>query len=697
MIQCWRLDTPSQTMVLASFDRRLPAVVYWSAPLPGDEDLSALAAQTRLAPSGGMLDLVADVSVAPEQAGGFLGHPAIHSGGSAHQSIYELEAEDSAGGRLKLDYRDGPTGTLYRVVFAADAETDVIATHAELRPADERDFTIDWMAAPVLPAPQNAAEIIEFSGRWCGEFQTRRVPWSPGSRLRESWEGRTSHTDFCGILIPTHGASETGGEAFGFHLGWSGGHRMVAEELPTGQRQILFGALQDCSFTVKPDRPYTTPVLYVTRSDQGLGGVSRAYHAHLRRRILKFTDPARPRPVHYNCWEAVYFDHKPQVLMNLATRAADLGVERFVLDDGWFGERDDDTRSLGDWSVDRRKWPDGLAGLIDHVKGLGMTFGLWVEPEMVNEDSQLYRAHPDWMLGTGRYTGRNQQVLYLRKPEVSEFLFQQIDALLTEYDIDYLKWDHNRALPSIRPDQTEALYGLLARLRRAHPQVEIETCASGGGRVDFGILAHTQRFWASDSNDALERWKIQRGASYFFPPEITGAHVGPRVCHTSGRRLSMPFRAAVAGTRAMGLEMDLSELTDQEAAEAKAAIARFKARRGLLHTGHHYRLDSDDPAVIAEMHVAADGAEFALFAAQMTPSPQEMARPLRLAGLDPAARYRVSLENADQVTATVNRGPLPPLAAGAPVELSGQALMARGLQLPNAFPETMWTVNGAKL
>ena len=697
MIRTWRFDTPSQTLVLASFDDRLPAVVYWSAPLPEVEDLRALAASTRVSPTGGMLDVVADISVAPEQAGGFLGHPAIRRNGVPLQSVFTLEfAQDLPDGAVIL-YRDEPTQTQYELTIRLNGSTNVIALWATIKTLSDSICEVDWMPAPVLPAPQNATDILEFSGRWCGEFQTNRVPWSKGARLRESWEGRTSHTDFPGILIPTTGATQTQGEAFGFHLGWSGGHRMIAEELSDGRRQVQFGALQDASVPVTKDNPYSTPKLYVTRSGAGLNGVSQSFHAHVREEIVKFPDPERPRPVHYNCWEAVYFDHKPQVLKDLATRAAGLGVERFVLDDGWFGQRDDDTTSLGDWSVDPRKWPDGLGPLIDHVKSLGMTFGLWVEPEMVNEESDLFRSEPKWMLGTGRYQGRNQQVLNLSNPQVAQFLFERIDNLLNEYDIDYLKWDHNRALPSIRPAQTESLYALFSRIHEAHPNVEIETCASGGARIDFGILEHTERFWTSDSNDAYERWKIQRGASYFFPPEIAGSHIGPRVCHTSGRQFPMSFRASVAASRAMGLEMDLRELTDDEADLIKQAIARFKDWRSDMRSGLLHRLDSDDANVLAEVQVAPGQDRFMLYSGQMQPSAQQFARPLRLAGLTPDALYDIRLENADEVEEVMNRGAKSPLIAGETVRLSGAYLMHNGLQLPNAFPNTIWVLTGERI
>jgi alpha-galactosidase len=399
--------------------------------------------------------------------------------------------------------------------------------------------------------------------------------------------------------------------------------------------------------------------------------------------------------VHYNCWEAVYFDHRLDTLSDIADRAADLGAERFVLDDGWFGRRDDDTSSLGDWTVDRRKWPQGLHPFIAHVRKRGMTFGLWFEPEMVNPKSDLYRAHPDWLLGPAdQTTGRNQMVLNMGLPAVRDHLFAAISVLLTEYPIDYIKWDHNRLLPVADAPQTHGTYDLIDRLRAAHPKVEIESCASGGGRIDAGILARTHRVWLSDSNDALERLRMQHDAALFLPAAITGSHVGPRTSHTSGRILAMPFRAWVAAMRHMGFEMDLRELTDDEAATLKSVTAWWKDNRDWMLAGTIHRLDAADSAVIAEMQIAADASRFVVFAGQATASVQALPRPLRLTGLDPQARYRIALKNPEDA-AKQSRGENA-LKSG-PLTLSGQSLMAQGVVLPVAWPATMFVLEGQHL
>ena len=557
----------------------------------------------------------------------------------------------------------------------------------------DRPIRLHWLCAPAFPAPQDAAGMIDLSGRWCGEFRTNRLPWTPGAHLRENRTGRSGHEHFPALLIPGPGATNTAGEARAFHYGWAGGHRMLAEELPDGRRQVQFGHAS--GIETEPGQRFETAPLFATYSDTGLNGCAVAFQRHLRDVVLDMPDPARPRPVHYNCWEAVYFRHSLTELSEIADIAARLGAERFVLDDGWFGRRDDDTSSLGDWTVDRRKHPDGLGPLIAHVERLGMRFGLWFEPEMVNPDSDLYRAHPDWALGPAdQMTGRNQMVLDMARPEVRDYLFDAIAAILAAHPIDYVKWDHNRILPMPDAAQTWGIYALLDRLRAAFPGVEIESCASGGGRIDFGILSRTHRVWLSDSNDALERLRMQHEAALFLPALVTGSHVGPRECHTSGRILDIRFRAWIAAQRHMGFEMDPRELTEDEARVLAEVTAWWKANRHWTMAADILRLDSAEAEVTAEMQRAADGARFVAFAGRSALPPQIAPRPLRLTGLDPAARYRVDL---------VNRADLHPLSRGTPalkegpVVLSGQYLMAQGLTLPWSAPAQIWVIEGERL
>jgi alpha-galactosidase len=641
-----------------------------------------------------MLGANPDLSICPEASQSFPGQEGMvaqRRDGTPILPRFRFAGEAAAPGRLTLSYRDEGHGLTYRAEFASDPETRMLTARAGLEA--DAPIRLSWLAAPVLPGPDLADEMIDFSGRWCGEFQPVTTPWSPGIRTRESRTGRSGHEHFPGLIVPVRGATNTRGEAYAFHYGWSGGHRMIAEQLPDGRRQIQFGHASRTEHT--PATRFETATLYATYSDTGLNGCAVSFQRHLRDRIVTWPKPDTPRPVHYNCWEAVYFDHKPAVLQDIASRAAALGAERFVLDDGWFGRRDDDTTSLGDWQVDPRKYPQGLGPLIAHVHGLGMTFGLWFEPEMVNPDSDLFRAHPDWALGPDDQTpGRHQLVLNMGLPEVRDHLHDRIAAILSAHDIDYVKWDHNRVLPMPDAAQTRGTYALIDRLRDTFPKVEIESCASGGGRIDFGILKRTHRVWLSDSNDAIERLRIQHDAALFLPAAVTGSHVGPRKCHTSGRILDISLRAWVAAQRHMGFEMDPRELTEHEARVLTGVTTWWKANRGWLMCADILRLDSADPAVIAEVQLAADGARFAAFIGKTGTSAGIAPRPVRLTGLDPDAHYRVELLNRSEAT-RLSRG-TPALKSG-PVELSGRYLMTRGLTLPWSFPATIWVLEGHRL
>lgn len=693
MTRHYRLDDDRQTMVLAARNDRLPEVVYWGPALPAGEDLDTVHAAHRLDVTGGMLDENPDLSICPEATRSFPGQPGLilrdADGTPLLPKFCFEQAETDAG--LTLVYRDDVNDLRLTVTFQTDAHTKIITCQTTLDAS--RPVHLHWLAAPVLPGPQQSDDMIDFSGRWCGEFQPNRTAWSAGMRYRENRTGRTGHEHFPGLIVPCTGATNTQGEAYAFHYGWSGGHRMIAEELPDGRRQIQWG--HAARMETQAATQFKSAPLYVTYSDCGLNGCATAFQRHLRDRIVTWPKPAAPRPVHYNCWEAVYFDHKLPVLKDIAARAAALGAERFVLDDGWFGQRDDDTRSLSDWTVDPRKYPDGLGPLVAHVHGLGMTFGIWFEPEMINEDSDIHRANPHWALGSEDQTlGRQQKALNMALPEVRDFLYDRMSAILRDHDVDYIKWDHNRVLPMPDAAQTRGSYALIDRLRADFPNTEIESCASGGGRIDFGIMQRTQRVWLSDSNDALERLRIQHDAALFLPLSVTGSHVGPRSCHTSGRVLDISFRAWVAAQRHMGFEMDPRELDDHETAVLTEVTQWWKANRHWMQMADILRLDSADPAVIAEQQLAQDGHRFVVFAGKAATSTQIVPRPLRLTGLDPDGTYRIHL---------CNRASAPRLSRGHPLlktqdmTVSGRYLMHHGVTLPWSFPDRMWVLEGTRL
>ncbi|MEP2782209.1 MAG: alpha-galactosidase [Pseudoruegeria sp.] len=694
MIQCWRLDDTRQTLVLGSHAGHLAEVVYWGARLPQSEDLETLYKAYQVDVTGGMLDQNPSLSICPEAARTFPGQAGLGlraANGVPIRPKFNFQKADETGGTLVLAYTDATLALTYEARFRIDAETHVIETQAAV--TSDAPIHLNWLAAPVLPAPQLSDEMIDFSGRWCGEFMLNRIPWSPGSHQRENRTGRTGHEHFPGLIVPCRGTTNTSGQAYGFHYGWSGGHKMIAEELPDGRRQIQFGNASELE--LEPKTRFETAKLFATFSGEGLNGCAVAFQRHLRDRIVTWPDANRPRPVHYNCWEAVYFRHNLPELKDIATRAAKLGAERFVLDDGWFGTRDDDTQALADWDIDTRKYPDGLTPLIDHVHSEGMHFGIWFEPEMINPDSKTYRLHPDWVLGDADQTlGRQQMVLNMAMPEVRNFLFDKISATLRDHDIDYIKWDHNRVLPSPDAAQTRGTYALFDALRKAFPKVEIESCASGGARIDYGILSRTHRVWLSDSNDALERLKIQHNAALFLPLAVTGSHVGPRTCHTSDRVFDVRFRAWVAAQRHMGFEMDPRELTNEEAQILRDVTNWWKANRDWMSSADILRLDSADPAVIAEQQLSLEGDQFVVFAGKAATSDQISPRPLRLTRLAPNKMYRIDLVNRAD-TVDLSRGS--PLLKTDPITVSGTFLMNQGLSLPWSFPNSMWVIQGTRL
>jgi len=635
--------------VVLTLDDDVPRVVHWGPRLEGGVEGIAALDDPPLAL--GTLDVIAPMSLVPERSrawaayGGLEVHRADGTGWSPRFTRTSSAHDGTA-------YSWRGTDDVAQVALEVHATLDehgVLAIRAEV--THEGDGVLHVVGlAPVLPVPARANEAMTLSGRWVKELQEQRHPLGAGALVLENRTGRTGHETAPTIAVGTPAFSHERGEVWAAHLAWSGNHHVRTEQLADGRRLLsLAELLLPGEVRLEPTQSYATPTLLAAYSPAGLNGISDAFHEHVRART---SHPTRPRPVLLNTWEAVYMWHDLARLRALADAAAAAGVERFVLDDGWFRGRDDDTSSLGDWYVDTTKYPDGLAPLIAHVRGLGMEFGLWVEPEMVNVDSDLYRAHPDWALGVRGHEpvlGRNQLVLDLARAEVSAYLFERLDALLTDNDIAYLKWDMNRDLadagradgPYAGHAQTVALYALLAELRARHPHVEIESCASGGGRIDLGIAAYTQRFWASDCNDPLERQSIQRGFSYLFPPELMGAHVGGPWAHTTARSSTLPFRGGTAFFGHLGVEWNVADASPDERAQLRGVIEAHQRLRPLLHTGRVVRVDHPDTSAYVHGVVARDQGEALFSYAQLTSTATTIPLPVRLPGLAPERRYRV--------------------------------------------------------
>jgi alpha-galactosidase len=681
-----RLDGGGDTLLL-QVEAGPPRLVYWGEALPGSLDAGPIAVLAERAVPNGMLDAGEQFDLFPEAARGFTGHPALDlhrpSGGFLTQLEF-VEARAIEGGH-EVRLRDPLARIQVALSVTMDPATGVAAFRSRLLNRGDEPLALDWMAPAALPLAHD--EVMVFDGRWGREFQPVRQRLATGLFVKENRNGRTSHHAPPFAVVGEPGFGEHAGEALGLHLAWSGNHRLLVERLRDGRLQAQAGELfLPGEMVLAPGETYETPILYAARSGAGLNGLSARFHPFVRDCILGGRLQAKPRPVHFNTWEAVYFRHDLEELKALADLAASVGAERYVLDDGWFEGRADDTTSLGDWRADRVKYPDGLGPLVDHVRGLGLEFGLWVEPEMANADSALLRAHPDWILGEpGREQplGRGQYALDLTRPEVASNIFAQLDALLSAHPIGYLKWDMNRdlthAMSAGRPAshaQTLAVYALIDRLRALHPGVEIESCASGGGRADFEILRRTDRVWTSDCNDPIERQRIQRGFSIFFPPEVMGAHVGASPDHSTGRRTSVELRALTALFGHMGIEADVRGFSERERAALAEWISLYRRHRALIHGGQVVRQVHSDPGAVATMVVGERGA-LASYAQLETP-PRASPDPLRLVGLEPDAVYRVRLLN--PARAGMKRAPA--LASGEAVEASGRMLETIGLPLP---------------
>jgi alpha-galactosidase len=631
--------------------------------------------------------------------GGGLATPALRGSRDGRDwaprwSAPDVERPDAATAVVRL--RDPSAQLTLTTTLALDVH-GVLTHRSVLRNDGAEPYRLERLGA-VLPVPHRATELLDLTGRWARERHPQRHAFTAqGTWQRSSRSGRTGHDATLLLVAGTAGFGNRNGEVWAVHLAWSGNHVTYAERRPDGLAVLgVAELLEPGEVVLGPGEEYETPVTHAAYAGEGLDGLSARLHGSIRARPHH---PASPRPVVLNTWEAVYFDHRLDRLTALADVAAGVGVERFVLDDGWFRGRRDDGAGLGDWEVDPAVWPDGLDPLVENVRGLGMQFGLWVEPEMVNLDSELYRAHPDWVLRPQDDLGalpaewRRQQVLDLSVPQAWQHVHDALDALLREHDIGYLKWDHNRDLVEAghegRPAahrQTLAVYRLLDALRDAHPGVEIESCASGGARVDLGILDRSDRVWASDSNDALERATIQRWTQLLLPPELVGSHVGPTTSHTTGRTHALSFRGAVALFGHFGIEWDIASLDEEELAALTRLVSTYRRHRGLLHTGTVVHGDHPDPAAVVHGVVASDRAEALMAYLSVATSATEVPVPVRLPGLDPDRTYAVSSVDTGGAPLAVQRRP-PAWSTVDGFQVRGRFLGEVGLQLPALAPE----------
>ncbi|MBG0818866.1 alpha-galactosidase [Planomonospora sp. ID82291] len=676
----WLLTTPATSYALRLDDEDRPRHVHWGARLTAEQAATVPPPVSRDAGSfqtggpGGELE------------GPGFGPPSLDvrfaDGGAGVEWRYRGHAID--GGDLAVRFADRHHPLEITLHYRVHDDTDVIERWTVLRhtgDGDSRDPVglLRWDSAawtlPPLPAPR----LSHVAGGWAAETLLRREALPYGETVLTSRRGTTGHQANPWVMLDGGQATEEHGEVWSAALAWSGSWRITVHRPAFDAVGLTGGSGHDgLSWRLAPGETWRSPVFAGVYGAAGFGGISRQWHSYALRHVLPHPDELRP--VVYDSWEATGFDVDLAGQLRLVERAAALGAELYVLDDGWFGARRSQRAGLGDWRVARDRFPGGLDPLIEAVRARGMRFGLWVEPEMVNPDSDLYRERPDWVLhlpNRRRTTLRDQLVLDFARPEVAGWAYDWLDRLLTGHRIDFLKWDFNRPLTEVgRPghddpgrlwtDHVRSVYAVIDRLRAAHPHLRIETCAGGGGRVDFGILARTDEAWASDNTDAVDRIGIQHGYGQVYPARTMAAWVTDSPNPLTGRAVPLRFRFHVAMSGVLGLGGDLTRWSAAELAEAAGLVALYKEVRPAVQHGALHRLTRADAPVTAVQYVLGDAAgaadEVVVLAWRVTARFGHTAAPLRLAALDPGAVYR------DTGTGAAHHGAVL-LAHGLPLDL----------------------------
>lgn len=571
-------------------------------------------------------------------------------------------AEDGACETLRLKLKDKVNGLAVTLLYGVFAQADVITRAALLENEGSGSIRLDKAASACLDLPFGEWELIHFHGRHCMERQPERVPLSHNIQTLRSARGASSHQHNPFAILAAPHTTEEAGECLGAMLVWSGNFKIECEVSQMQSTRLVAGVSDDdFSWTLEPGGQFAAPEVLFCYSDQGLSELSARYHRFLQRHIIRSPWRDKPRPILINNWEATYMDFDAQRIWDIARQARDLGVEMLVLDDGWFGERSDDSSGLGDWQFNEKKLGCTFDQLIGRVREMGLLFGLWIEPEMVCANTALYAAHPDWALsipGRAPATGRSQLVLDMGRPDVVDYLYDLFHRLLAEHDIAYIKWDMNRnltdvysrALPPERQGEAAyrymlGLYSLLDRLTRDFPQVLFEGCAGGGGRFDAGMLCYCPQIWCSDDTDAIHRIKIQYGTSFGYPPCAMGSHISASPNHQTGRSTLLSTRAVVAMAGTFGYELDLQKLTADEKEMVKAQIVRYKQLQPLLLEGRCERLTDavTDTCFTAWQFTAPDRSRAAVSVVVIDPQANPWPIHIRLRGLDPQALYHESL------------------------------------------------------
>lgn len=660
----FRIDAGDVTYALGVDGGGVLQTLYWGARLAANDPLGPVK------PSPGRSSFDPEGSTTPQEYAGWGGNITIMPDLKAHFAdgnrdlVLHYVNYRISSDTLNITLRDIRSNVVVELRYVVDPRTGIIGRSARIENHTSQALTLDRVAAASWNLPAATDYSLRYlTGTWAGEWHLRTRPLTPGATVISSRRGSTGDQNNPWFAIERGGHwNENHGDVWFGALAWSGSWSINIDQDVLDQVRVTGGFNPfDFSYRLAPGQSLDTPVFYAGYTDHGVGEASRLMHRFELTQVVPGHPKPALRPVLYNSWEATGFKVTEAGQEQLAEKAAKLGVERFVVDDGWFGARNNDHAGLGDWVVNRQKFPHGLKPLIDKVHGLGMSFGLWVEPEMVNPDSNLYRKHPDWVLhfkGRPRSEGRHQLVLNLARDDVSEHVFEVLDKLLSDNDIQFLKWDYNRnwsepGWPEVAPNEQQKvyvtyvrhLYDILRRLRQRHPGVEIESCSGGGARVDLGIMAFTDEVWPSDNTDPSDRLSIQDGFSYAYAPGLMMSWVTGSPNWVNGRRSSLDFRFLSSMQGGLGIGANILDWTAAQDKKASYYIQAYKKIRATVQRGQLFRLLSprhQAPRSATES-LAANGDQAVLFAFLRQGEEGFPYPTLHLQGLDPGARYGIRL------------------------------------------------------
>jgi alpha-galactosidase len=587
----------------------------------------------------------------------------IQQGKPALAGLPQTHGADDGIETLILSLKDDVAGLELQLFYTIFEDAAVIVRSSKVINHRNQPVTIEQLASQALDFPNRPFDLIHLPGAWAKERQVTREPINRGIKRLDSKRGSSSHQQnpFAVILEPN--ATEFAGECFGFSLLYSGNHEIIIEKDPYHQTRVIMGInSHQFAWQLPPTESFQAPEAVIAYSEAGLNQLSATYHDFYDEHLIRGKYKKQERPILINNWEATYFDFNEEKLDALVDEAKELGIELFVLDDGWFGQREDDQTSLGDWFENEGKLASGLAGFAQKVHDKGLQFGLWLEPEMVSGDSELNRQHPDWLLQVPNRKpalSRSQYVLDFSRQDVRDHLYQQLSQLFDTVAIDYIKWDMNRSLSDVYSllldpaQQGEVahryllgLYEFLEKLTTAYPTILFEGCSGGGGRFDAGFLYYMPQIWTSDNTDAIARLKIQYGTSLVYPPSTMGAHVSAIPNHQTQRATDLAIRGNAAMSGLLGYELDLTQLTEEEKAQIKEQITFYKKHRRLLQLGRFVRLLSPyEGNDAAWLYVSQDKKEAIVFYFRVLDEASAPLVTLKLAGLDPDLTYQSGGEN----------------------------------------------------